>query len=796
MFRMSVSEANEYRHFCSNELSAMVDNDGGVCFLNLIDCFYWKGQVFPDQWRLPILSRDIVGDKNGCPEYGAGVQLYTQETDGRVLLHRPAEQRFTLSYLEGGDENQTYQLLLDNNRLLWECACASDKRRDLILYLDQRFWYCGKAHTLKDQHRGENSTQNGNHFEEMGIELDVDLPDNLNGTVDVCWQEEPWDAVRGVKLYRCTATYPYETKSYVVAVGADAPMTTDEAFNVTLLRMAWEGRETIHVGIAIAETEEAAIASLREGLEQYETLRKRHLESVERHEQAANCVSIEALPFAEAYGRATGAYLDALMVGPTPEGRIGMRASAGNYGYFSLWDAIYPIRDLLWNGRYAEAARMLKYLFSLPAMENTPLCAMHLVVEWNEAMAFLPSAYREDFYPQIAYYFCCIRRLAEPQYGLLQCKCNTGVDKTKQMGLDGLFLSPDVNGWWYSFCRIVRNEALRHGDEETAAQAAGLIETIEVGFRRVFFNEDVGYLRAGAKGDLSPADIEVYHNSLTLGYDYPYGMYLMRDIADRLAHYQSHQLYHPFGHRAVSFDSAMPSGWWKFVHMNQHNGHEMKLQRTANNMAEIYRVMGEVMKRSDRWKNAEETTNFSRFSIHPDQVCDWQTFAATAQMEALRAGVAGILRHRGGLQYLPATDSGTVRVAGVPIGEDRITITVSGSGSFAVLKCGGKTVKGTLQLPLDVAGSDVRVCRTDARPTYPVLLSAIDLPIEQVRARGKRLSLVCGDTAYTPMTWAVASLPSVRVNGQEIPSVWDEKQGTVTVDRLWVRGDAVEIITE
>lgn len=799
MFRMPVLDSNEYRHFCSNELSAMVDNDGGICFLNLIDCYYWKGQVFPDQWRLPILSRDHIADNNACPAYGSGAQLYTRDADGRVLLHRPAEQRFTLSYLEGGDEDQTYQLLMDNGRLLWECTCASDKREELLLYLDRRFWYCGQAPTLKDQHRGENSTQNGNHFEEAGVELNVDLPDNLNGTVTVQWKEEPFDAARGVKLYRGTMQYPYETKSYVVAVGANAPIEEDEAFNVTLLRMAWGEREAIRVGMAVAETEEEAIASLREGLERYAVLRKTHLETMEMRERTANCVSTKALPFAEAYGRAAGAYLDALMVGPMPEGRIGVRASAGNYGYFSIWDAIYPIRDFLWNGRYAEAARMLKYLFSLPAMENTPLCAMHLVVEWNEAMAFLPPDYQEDMYPQITKYFNFISRLAEPQYGLVQCKCNTGVDKTKQMGLDGLFLSPDVNAWWYSFCRIVRNEAIRHEDEKMAMAASKLIDSIEVGFRRVFFNEEVGYLRAGAKGDLSPADIEVYHNSLTLGYDYPYGMYLMRDIADRLAHYQSHQLYHPFGHRAVAIDSPMPSGWWKFVHMNQHNGHEMKLQRTADNVAEIYRVMGEVMKRSDRWKNAEETTNFSRFSIHPDQVCDWQAFAAMAQMEALRAGVAGLLRHRGGLCYLPAKDSGTVCVQGIPMDNYRIAVSVSGSGSFAVLKCAGKTLKGTLQLPADVicdVNETMQICRTDDRPSYPVLLTAIDLPIREVTAHGNRLSLTCGDTVHTPMIWWARSAPRVCVNGQEIPSAWDAVSGKVAVDRLWHTGDVVEIVAE
>lgn len=795
MFHMSVSDANEYRHFCSNELSAAIDNDGGICTLNLVDCYSWKGTVYPDENLLPIFSREQA-NKGGSPEYGAGIQLYTRERGGRTIPHRPAEQWFTLSYLEGGDGQQTYRLLMDSNRLLWECTCASPQREELLVYLGRNFLYSGRVRTHKDQHRGEGSTQSGDHYREAGVELNVDLPE-LNGAVQVDWTEDVFDSDRQMLFYRGTAVYPYETKHYVIAVGADAPIAAEMTQHATWLRMAWGDREGIRIGMAIGENEDAAVASLRDGLARYQTLRKEHLDTVMLRERTANCVSTKAIPFAEDYGRAAAAYLDALMVGPTADGRIGVRASSGKYGYFSLWDTIYPLRDFLWNGRYADAARMLHYLFSLPAMENTPIAALHLVVEWNEAMAFLPPELQEDVYPQILKIFRFARRLTEPQYGLLLCKGNTGVDNPQQMGLSGLFLSPDVNALWYSACRIVRNEAVRRGDAETVAQASSLIEGVERGFRRVFFNEEAGYLRAGAHRDLSPAAVEIYHNSLTLGYDYPYGMYLMRDIAERLAQYQANELYHPFGHRAVAIDSPMPSGWWKFVHMNQHNGHEMKLQRTADNMAEIHRVMSEVMKRSERWKIAEETTNFSRFSVHPDQVCDWQSFSATAQMEALRAGVAGILRHRGGLYYQPAKDSGTVCVQGVPMEHYTVAVVVSGSGSFATLKCAGKTVKGTLQLPADVicdVDETMQVCRTDDRPSYPVLLSAVDMPVCRVSAHGNRLSFVCGETAYTPITWYAKTAPTVLVNGAAVPCCWEVSTATVTVDRLWEKGDTVEVL--
>ena len=788
MFRMETLDSNEVRYFCRGELEASIDNDGGICELHVIDCFYHKGVVYPDEWRLPIFSREDL-TKDGYRIYGAALQLYTEETTGRVLLHRPSVQNFTLSYLEGHDEEQSYELIMDDGRLLWECTCATPDRQNLMLCLDRNTLYHGEQPTFKDQHRGDGSTQSGNHYEEAGVELNVDLPP-LNGTVKVAWEAD-FDVERQVLLCRSTAQYPYGVERYVLAVGADAPMKAENVRDMTVFRMPWDGRAAIRVGAALAKDEETAIASLRDGLANYTVLRDANLAQSEARENAANVLENARLPFAREFGRATAAYLDDLMVGPMEGGRIGVRASAGKYGYFSIWDTIYPIRDFLWNGRYEDAARILRYLFNLPAMENTPIAALHLIAQWNEAMAFLPNGLSEDLYPQQRRLFDFAVRLTEPECGLLLCKGNTGVDKPKQVGLSGMFASPDVNGLWYSVCRIMRNEALRRGDEETVANATAILNKLESGFRRAFFDEDVGYLRIGVNRDLTPAAVDVFHNTLTLGYDYPYGMYLMRDIVKQLAHYQSHQLYHPFGHRAVAFDSMIPAAWWKYVHMNQHNGHEMKVQRSAGNTKEIYRVMGELMKRSDRWKIAEETTNFSRFSIAPSQVCNWQTFAATGGMEGLRAGVAGILRHRGGWYYLPAEDDETVRLRNVPNGEKQMDITVRDNGDFAVLYSGDEPVYGTLQAPSDKAADEWTVRRTYERPTYPVLMNAVDLPVNEVSVADSSLSFVCGDTAYTPVQITAPTKPTVSVNGVAVAGEWDEDAKTLWIDRLWTSGEKI-----
>lgn len=790
MFQMKQEDLNEYRSFCRNELSAYIDNDGGIVDLDWIDCYYHNGTVFPDEKKLPIFSRSHTREGEYA-RYGAAMQLYTRERSGRVLLHRPTEPRFSLSYLQGADDEQSYEMLMDSGRVLWKLECDSNDRDAVLLCINRRYLFEGTLPTHKDHHRGVGTTQIGDHYEEAGVPLHVDLP-WINGEVTITWTEDGFDDTNQVLLYHGIAEYPYGTVRYTLAFGADAPVKVEAAPGMTVLCVPWDKHECVRIGFALAHTDAEAITALRDGLSRYDELREAQLsEEVLRYAEA-NCVQSARLPFAETYGKATNAALDALLVGPMDGGRIGVRASAGNYGFFSLWDAIYPIRDFLWNGRWDDAARIITYLMKLPAIENTPIAALHLVTAWNEALAFLPMGAMEDLYPYVRKIFDFARRLTEPTYRLLMCKGNTGVDHADQMGLYGMFLSSDVNGLWYNACRAIRNEAIRRGDDEIAEQATEIIAGVEVGFRKVFFDESVGYLRVGANSDLTPAPIDVYHNSLTLGYDYPAGMYLMRDICDELAHYQSHELWHPLGHRAVAFDSAIPCDWWRYVHMNQHNGHEMKLQRSAGNMAEVYRVMEQVMARSDRWKNAEETTNFSRFGIHPEQVCDWQSFAATAQMEALRSAVAGVQRHRGGLCYLPADDDNVLTVSNVPLGNERITVTVTGSGAFAKLCCEGKTVEGTLQYPADLPIKDVTVCRGEA-PSHPVLLSSLDLPIQDVTVDGSAVRVTCAGTAFTPMMWYAPSKPQVTVNGVSIDCEWDKEKKCAYVDRLWQTGDRVTV---
>ena len=115
-----------------------------------------------------------------------------------------------------------------------------------------------------------------------------------------------------------------------------------------------------------------------------------NIRAAEAVEAAAPVIQIPRLKAAAAFGQMASQYLDAMTVGKTDAGDLGVRAAAFKYGYFSLWDTIYPIRDLLWNGRFADAKRQVSYLFTLPMMEITPIPGLHTIVQMNELLAFCP----------------------------------------------------------------------------------------------------------------------------------------------------------------------------------------------------------------------------------------------------------------------------------------------------------------------------------------------------------------------------------------------------------------------
>ena len=151
----------------------------------------------------------------------------------------------------------------------------------------------------------------------------------------------------------------------------------------------------------------------------------------------------------------------------------------------------------------------------------------------------------------------------------------------------------------------------------------------------------------------------------------------------------------------------------------------------------------------------------------------------------------GILRHRGGISYLPAEDCGETQISNVPMGEGRISVAVAGAGKYGVLVADGREIPGTLQVPADVTCDALKVRRTEALPEHPVLMMALDMPVKQVAVQNNCLHFVCGRTASAPVCFLSDTTLSVSVNGSRLSVQYDPGSKQAWVDHCWREGDAV-----
>jgi len=177
---------------------------------------------------------------------------------------------------------------------------------------------------------------------------------------------------------------------------------------------------------------------------------------------------------------------------------------------------------------------------------------------------------------------------------------------------------------------------------------------IETHYEQCFYDEKEKYLKAALGINGKDPDLMVFQNTHTVGMDYVHGPWLLRRLVRQLAAYQAERLYHPCGHTAVSFDSAVPCEMWKSVHMNQHIGHECKVARFGGLAEEAKRVMDGYLSYFGKYRTAVETFNLAGCDGDSSQLANWQAFSATGALQGLICGVAGWLVHRGGFSWIPA----------------------------------------------------------------------------------------------------------------------------------------------
>lgn len=371
------------------------------------------------------------------------------------------------------------------------------------------------------------------------------------------------------------------------------------------------------------------------------------------------------------------------------------------------------------------------------------------------------------------------------------------MDNPAEVGLTGLFYASCVNAWWYNACRTLENLALLIGDETIAARALSIIRKLEKSYTHYFYNEKVGYLRSAVDRNLRIPISEVFHNSCTIGLDYPYFRYLLRHELPRIGEYQAKKLYHPWGHTAVSFDSELPCEMWRSVHMNQHLGHETKLARLSGDTTEGFRIMERYLEKFDQYKNAIETFNYDGCSDDVVQCADWQAFSATGAYHAIYQGLAGIAWHRGGLHYLASKDNHEIIIKGFRFNNQVWNLHFHGSGKYVrTFMVNGQKIKGSLQIPVGFSeGNECNwvVERSEIPFDRPTLLQADDAQITVLESAHDLLVLQIKNAVHASSMFYTPNMPEVSVNGKTVVCEYERESNIMWFDHHFQADDLVKI---
>ena len=757
---------NEYRAFCSGELSFTLERFGGINSISLLDVREFDGKMYPDRFPVPWLQRR-AGGTMGHPLYSPAIQFHHA---GKLYFPQKAE------LYPFGLKSENYSVATADKSIAFRFAGFPGEKFDMIFSAFHMVQ--GKYESLKNQLAVIASNIQWLPAELRGENFDSTKPFPEDG---VLYERKKPFADNGDIVFEIRCKYLEIEDSQFWVVHASSPLTFKEIPNgyMAECEMTSDAFEvTFGFGKSIAEAREKALRSFE----------KNYSAGLSKCTPALN-VKIDELPGCSEFFRHYPAYQRHLLLAET-DNEAAIRAAVDKFGYFALWDHVYPSRDFLYLGESYRTRKLLRYMVKYPWVETCPWITMQLIIAVNEYLAFEDDKeFLAECMPYFKKYFEFNLRFVNQQTGLLATSMNCGVDCSNQVGLNGLFYASCLNGWWFNSLRALENFALIENDSALAEKCAQLSALAEQHYCEAFFDEKAGYLRAALKEDGSVPSLNIYQNTHTLGMDYVQGPYLYRKIVDKLAAYQAEKLYHPTGHTAVSYDSEVPCEMWKSVHMNQHLGHECKTARFGANSREAQRVMQGYLYYFERYKCAIETFNLSGCDSDQVQLANWQAFSATAAAQGFICGVAGWTKHRGGWSWIPGDCCGS-EISNL----DGKTFTVTGNGAYASgLYLDGKFISGTLQTPADIAVKEIRVERTAEKPAQPLLIFAPDVKVKELESDSRSLSFVVSETIHAPVLLYSPERPVLKVNGVECDFEWYSDRKQLWFDRKFAAGDRVEV---
>lgn len=756
-----------------------VDRFGGVESVQLLDIRELGGKCYPERRPWRIFSR--TGHVLNRPLIYPAIRYLREQEDGSIRVFAPEYPDIHASAVLSPE----YDMLMGEDGFAHRLRDSlSGERRAFLCAISKPHWY---------EHREAMSNYNQLAHEWLPAAFRSEGFDECqpirDGKVELLREAPAFDAGSNSLGFRLTARGEDFEKELHVVFTSDVKLGYSEDVNQWLLRSDFLLQREGRFACGIGPDRSSALANAQEMLRDMQTGIDAQIHPGRFPSMPE--ISIEDMPLATEFSRVFPYYQSALCLAET-ETEMCIRAAFSKFGFFAIWDHIYPIRDFLVAGEWHKARKALRYMMDFPHTETNPFVLSHLTIALNEYLAFTGDlALLHEGYASLKKAFAFAQTLLDQDTGLLRYAIDTAVDVMPELGLDGLFYASCVNGWWYDCCCCLVNFAMIECDSAFETTVKEIERKISASYEEVFYDEKSGWLKAAVGEDRKQMNCDVFLQNKTLAADYAHGAWILRHIRKNMASYLMKHLHHPMGVSAVAFDSQVPAIYLKGTRMNQHIGHSCKMLRQANRMDGVEHLLSNYLYVYGRTQNAVETFNYSFCLGNQTQLADWQAFSATAAMQAIIQGRIGLAWHRGGLHFVPAADDKECAIRNFHFRDKIYDLSITGQGGFiGGMSFNGREITGTAQLPADLPRQERnswQVERTANEPPYPVLLWMIDIPIIQVSASAGHLIFKTASGGFAKMECFVPGNPILTINGKKVEYEYDEKEKS-----LWFTGDVNE----
>ena len=770
----------EYRTFTNGNLSIRVERYGNLDYIGWLEIREFQGKNYPDRHPVPFFSRTHFSSMRMAP----AVNFFQEDDNGLRRDFVPVDSE----WFPNGYLSERSSLRVKQNSFSMEFKTFSN--RPFSIMLRKTNVPDGILKTMKNQIVGSWKSHcrfSSEDLKQMGISEEKPFPEN--GKVEQNLTSAAFSPAENAFVMEYSRKDLWkERKVYFVLTGSQRCSMQETPLYWLLEMESPDEIENLRLGFGISFDRADALALAK----------KMCAEPVKPDPFPASAFALDfedmelASSFAEDYKK----WQFAMLLGENGA-ECSIKAAAGKFGFFAMWDHVYPIRDFLMLGRVDIAKKALRYISTCYGVACYEWVGLQLPMVLNEILGFENDpVYEREIYERLKPVYDDFIRRSDTKTGLFPTRYSVGNDNSLQAGFSGEFFACCTNSWWHNSLQCMRNIAMDLGEHADAERYGTQAEKAAKHYLNVFYHRQDGYLRQAVTRELMPG-IDVYQNTNTLGLDYSHGKELLQPVIKKLAQFQASKLYHATGHRAVPLDSKIPCEMWHSCHMNQHLGHECKLARLGGLATEAVRVMKAYLKKYEETGTAVETFNFTGCLGDQSQLAEWQTFSATGAIKALISGVAGIEYHRGGLNYLPAAECKSRKIKGLCMNKTSFDIEISGTGNSAQLFLNGTLIPGTFQLPADAAeagNNNLQFKRCDRSVTPLLFLQAEDLPIRDFEYKDNKISFTVDADRHAVLRFYAERHPIWNAredNGFEV--TWDPVEHLLLWKGIFRKGGRIEV---